>query len=387
MNQNVKVKTFSESGSYEISIGDGLLAGCGEWARGCLPGGTGKLLIVSNQKVFGLYGGKVRKSLEKAGFKPTVWLMRDGERHKNFRSLQQLLSFLSEQKFTRIDAVVALGGGVVGDLAGFAAAVYLRGIPVLQIPTTLLAQIDSSVGGKAAVNTRHGKNLIGAFYQPSGVLIDIDTLQTLPRRELTAGFCEAVKQGAVAGRKLFGQTKLFLETYPVKGFSRYFQANKNDEFKPALVSLIKAQVSFKAAIVAGDQKESLARKDARSRKILNFGHTIGHALEKAAGYRKLKHGEAVGYGMLAAAELAKNLDILDKNSLNLLSDVVHLAGELPKLRGIESDKIIRALAFDKKKAGENITWILLKKIGLPVLVGDNEIPISMVKRSIKTILK
>jgi len=387
MIQTIRVKALSEARGYHVAIGAGLLVGCGRWARECLPGGNRKIFIVSNEKVFGLYGGKVQQNLENSGFKTAVWLMQDGERHKNFRSLQQLLAFLSEEKFTRSDALVALGGGVVGDLAGFAAAVYLRGIPVLQIPTTLLAQIDSSVGGKTAVNTGHGKNLVGAFYQPSGVLIDIDTLQTLPRRELTAGFCEAVKQGAVAGPKLFGQVKSFLETYAVQGFSEYFRDDKTLRFKGELAGLIKAQLTFKAGIVAGDQKESLDRKDARSRKILNFGHTVGHALEKATGYRKLKHGEAVGYGMLAAGELAKNLDILDKNSLNLLSDVVRLAGELPSLRGIEVEEVIRALALDTKKAGENITWILLKKIGMPVLIGDNKIPISQVRRSIKTILK
>lgn len=384
MDQTVKVKTPGEARVYEITIGAGLLESCGERARTSLPGGTGRIAIVSNKKVFGLYGAKVTKSLEKAGFKTAIWLMPDGERHKNFRTLEQLLSFLSEQKFTRADAVAALGGGVVGDLAGFAAAVYLRGIPVLQLPTTLLAQIDSSVGGKTAVNTEHGKNLAGAFYQPNGVLIDVDTLQTLPPRELTAGFCEVVKQGAVAGQKLFDQTANLLQTFPVKEFKRYF---RDEKFKAELIKLICAQVTFKAEIVAQDQKESLDRKDARSRKILNFGHTIGHALEKATGYRRLKHGEAVGYGMLAAGEIAKNLEILDKNSLNLLSDVVHLAGELPELRGIEVDEIIRALAFDKKKAGENITWILLKKIGMPVLIEGNEIPVSVIKRSIKTLLK
>jgi 3-dehydroquinate synthase len=387
MNQTVKVKTPGETRAYEITIGVRLLDECGKWARACLPGKTSKIAIVSNKKVFNLYGGKVRKSLEKAGFKTAVWLMPDGEKYKNVRTLEQLLSFLSEQKFTRADAVAALGGGVVGDLAGFAAAVYLRGIPVLQVPTTLLAQVDSSVGGKTAVNTAYGKNLIGAFYQPSGVLIDVETLQTLPQRELTAGFCEVVKQGAVAGQKLFDQTEAFLQTHPVKGFSGYFQGRDSNKFRGELINLIKAQVSFKAGIVAGDQKESLNRKDARSRKILNFGHTIGHALEKVTDYGWLKHGEAVGYGMLAAGEIAKNLDILDKNSLNLLSDVVHLAGNLPELRGIEIGEIVRALAFDKKKAGENITWILLKKIGVPVLVEGNEIPVSVIKRSIKTILK
>jgi len=282
---------------------------------------------------------------------------------------------------------VVLGGGVVGDLAGFAASIYLRGIPFLQIPTTLVSQIDSSVGGKTAVNTEHGKNLIGTFYQPNGVLIDVDTLQTLPGRELTAGFCEAVKQGAIADKKLFNLTRDFLLQYPIGEFSILYADKRSEALKTALIELVKAQVSFKAEIVSGDQKEELGRKDGRSRKILNFGHTIGHALEKATNYKVLKHGEAVGYGMRAAGEISKNLDILDENSLNLLLDVVSLAGKLPKLDGITVDEVVRAASFDKKKAGKAITWILLKNIGEPVLVTDTEIPVSLVKNSIKTILK
>jgi 3-dehydroquinate synthase len=387
--KTIRIKTSGESRAYEIRVGSGLIGSCGDWARLSLPPGTQKIALISNKKVFGLYGAAAKRSLEKAGFKTAVWLMQDGERHKNFRSLQQLLAFLSEQRFTRADAVVTLGGGVAGDLSGFAASVYLRGIPALQIPTTLVSQIDSSVGGKTAVNTEYGKNLVGTFYQPNGVLIDVATLETLPRRELTAGFCEAVKQGAIGGEKLFEQVKNFLEDFPVRKFGRFFTDNGDSDrnkFEGKLAELIGAQVSFKAEIVSGDQKEGLERYDSRSRKVLNFGHTIGHALEKVTAYKRLKHGEAVGYGMLAVAELSKKLDILDKNSLNLLSSVVHSAGELPKLDGIDADEVIRALAFDKKKAGKSITWILLKKIGEPVIIPDTEIPLSLIKRSIKTIL-
>lgn len=391
MDRTVKIKTFGETAAYDIRIGSGLLDLCGEWARGCLPPGpsgpTQKIALISDRKVFKLYGDRAQRSLAKAGYKVSFSLIPDGEQHKNFRSLQQVLSFLGEQKFTRADAVVALGGGVVGDLTGFAAAVYLRGIPFLQIPTTVVSQIDSSVGGKTAINSEHGKNLIGAFYQPHGVLIDVDTLRTLPRRELTAGFCEAVKQGAIAGKKLFAQTRNFLQRYRIDRLSEYYTSENGADFKVELINLVKAQVSFKAGIVSGDQKEALGRKDGRSRKILNFGHTIGHALEKVTDYKALKHGEAVGYGILAAAEISKNLDILDKNSLNLLSDVVRLAGRLPKLDQISVAEVIQAISFDKKKAGSTVTWILLEKIGAPVLVTDNEIPASLIKQSIKTILR
>ncbi len=390
MDQAVKINIPGENQAYGIEIGAGRLKTCGEWAKKCLAAHTGdtrKILIVSNKKVFGLYGEQVRKSLVRNGYRVSTWLMPDGEKYKNLKSLQKLLAFLGAQGFTRADAVVALGGGVVGDLAGFAAAVYLRGIPVLQIPTTLLSQIDSSVGGKTAINTEYGKNLVGAFYQPRGVLIDIETLQTLPRRELTAGFCEAIKQAALAGRPLFNRTAGVLETYGTGKFAGFFDGPGGEKFRDRLAELIMAQVAFKAKIVAGDQKEGLKRLDPQSRKILNFGHTVGHALEKVFNYQRLKHGEAVGYGMLAAGEISKNLGFLDKNSLKSLVDVIGYAGPLPSIGNIKPEDVIKAAAFDKKKAGSVTTWILLKEIGKPVLIGDDKIPAPVVKQSIKTILR
>jgi 3-dehydroquinate synthase len=387
MVQTVKIHIPGEGQAYGIAIGAGSIKTCGEWAKKCLPGDTRQILIVSNKKVYGLYGEPVQKSLARSGYRVSVWLMADGEKHKNLKSLEKLLAFLGGQGFTRADAVVALGGGVVGDLAGFAAAVYLRGIPVLQIPTTLLSQIDSSVGGKTAINTGYGKNLVGAFYQPRGVLIDIETLKTLPQRELTAGFCEAIKQAALAGGPLFAQTAQLLETYGTGKFAGLFDGPGGGKFRDRLSGLIKGQVSFKAKIVAGDQKEGLKRQDPGSRKILNFGHTIGHALEKVVNYQRLRHGEAVGYGMLAAGEISKNLGFLDKNSLKSLVDVIGRAGPLPLLENIKPEDVIKAAAFDKKKAGTVTTWILLKEIGKPILIGDDKIPASMIKQSIKTILK
>jgi 3-dehydroquinate synthase len=212
----------NQTAKYEIVIGTKILASAGESAQTYLGKNVRRLVIVSNRKVFDLYGKTVKSSLENAGFEVFVFLMGDGEKYKNFRVLENTLRFFGEKKLKRSDAVVALGGGVVGDLAGFAAAVYLRGVAFLQIPTTLLAMIDSSVGGKTAVNTEFGKNLIGAFYQPSCVLVDVETLRTLPRRELTAGFCEAVKQGTIASRRLFDQTAEFLSNYSPNNFKKHF---------------------------------------------------------------------------------------------------------------------------------------------------------------------
>ncbi|HZH34524.1 MAG TPA: 3-dehydroquinate synthase family protein, partial [Pyrinomonadaceae bacterium] len=185
--KNISVGFNRVSDNYEIRVEAGLLASIGEFARKSLDRKTRQICLISNAKVFGFYGERAQISLENAGFRVFSWLMKDGERYKNLRSLETALGFLSQNKFTRNDAVIALGGGVAGDLAGFAAAVYQRGIPFLQVPTTVLAQIDSSVGGKTGINTNFGKNLVGAFHQPAGVLVDVETLRTLPQRELQAG--------------------------------------------------------------------------------------------------------------------------------------------------------------------------------------------------------
>jgi 3-dehydroquinate synthase len=380
----VIVKTGKSSSEYEIEIARDLLKNCGDWARKCLPDWTKKIVVISNKKVFRLYGEKVKNSLESLGFEVFVWLMKDGEKYKNLRSLENALKFFSENRLARTDAVVALGGGVVGDLAGFAAAIYLRGIAFLQIPTTLLAMIDSSVGGKTAVNSDFGKNLIGAFHQPKGVLIDVGTLETLPSRELTAGFCEAVKQGAISGKALFNQTAQFLKNYSPNDFKRHFS---DESFSPELENLIAAQVGFKAEIVLGDEREDVARRDAKSRKILNFGHTVAHALEKITNYEYFKHGEAVGYGILAAAEIANNIGIFDKNKLKSLNDVIGLVGNLPNTDNIKVKDVIEAFEFDKKSIEKSLQWILLKEIGKPVIVGSEKIPAKILLKSLNTVLK
>ncbi|HEY8562660.1 MAG TPA: 3-dehydroquinate synthase [Pyrinomonadaceae bacterium] len=380
----VSVRLRSRPHAYKISIGHDSLKTSGDWARACLSEKVRKIALVSNARVFRLYGEIVRQSLERAGFEIFVFLMKDGERHKSLRSLESLLKFAGENKLARTDAIVALGGGVVGDLAGFAAAVYLRGIAFLQIPTTLLAMIDSSVGGKTGVNTDFGKNLVGAFHQPNGVLIDVETLKTLPPRELVAGFCEAVKHGAIASRELFDQTGEFLKSYPLKNFKEYFSDQK---FLAGLETLLAAQVAFKAEIVMNDEHEAIDRTDSKSRKILNFGHTLGHALEKVTDFKYFKHGEAVGYGILFASELSKVLEIFDANELELLNDVFQNIGKLPSTENIEIEEIVQAFSFDKKNIGRSLQWILLKRIGEPVIVSSTEIPKKSLRKSLKKILQ
>lgn len=369
--RTVRVNHREASSHYTVEIGGSSLDRIGQSACSVLGNSTRKIAIVSNKKVFGLYGSQVERALKTAGFETSVWLMGDGERFKNLGSLERALAFFSTSKLARTDAAVALGGGVVGDLTGFAAAVYLRGIRFLQVPTTLLSMIDSSVGGKTGINSSFGKNLVGSFHRPSGVFADIETLRTLPKRELTAGFCEAVKQAAIAGPKLFDRTAKVLKSNHLGG--------------DGLSELIREQIAFKASIVAGDENEDVNRTDAGSRKILNFGHTLGHALEKVTNYRYFKHGEAVGWGILFAAKLSKKLEILHQHELKLLCDVVRMVGPLPAIDNIDPQKIVEAFQFDKKVVGRRPQWILLEGIGKPVIVPGDQIPISAIKQTLRTL--
>ena len=380
----VTVNLCGDSHEYIIAIGSQLFAKSGEWARNCLTPLAEKIALISNKKVFDLYGEGLVKSLENSDFEVCVFLIGDGEKYKNLRTVEKTLEFLSERKIKRTDAVIAFGGGVVGDAAGFAAAIFQRGIAFLQIPTTFLSMIDSSVGGKTGVNTAFGKNLVGAFHQPHGVLIDVAVLQTLPRRELTAGFCEAVKQGAISGEELFDQTAEFLKIYPLRDFKKHFT---DDKFTSAIASLIAAQVAFKAEIVQQDEREDAMRCDAKSRKILNFGHTLAHALEKVTDYKYFKHGEAVGYGISFAAELSKKLDIFDENKLNLLNDVLQYVGKLPDTQNINLERISETFAFDKKNIGASLQWILLEDIGKPVIIDGKSISPKAINETLLKVLR
>ncbi|HMQ04849.1 MAG TPA: 3-dehydroquinate synthase [Pyrinomonadaceae bacterium] len=370
MIKSVNVRTHRASSAYKVSIEAGLLQRTGDLATKVLRSTGGRIAIISNSKVYGHYGKAVESSLTGSGFKVFVHLIGDGERFKNLRTLERSLLFLNSSGIGRTDAVIALGGGVVGDLAGFAAAVYLRGVKFFQIPTTLLAMIDSSVGGKTGVNSVFGKNLIGAFHQPSGVVIDPLTLKTLPRRQLTAGLCEAIKHGAVGERELFNSTAELLDGLNLTSPGRN---SRIDEQEERLAAFLVSQVRFKAMIVSGDETESPDRTDARSRKILNFGHTFGHALERVTKFRYFLHGEAVGHGIRFAAALSKNLGLLSKDDVELLYDVVHRAGPLPPIAKIDPKQIFSSFKFDKKNLDGSLNWVLLRKIGQPVIIPDSEL--------------
>jgi 3-dehydroquinate synthase len=372
----LRVKLESQVRDYQIKIGHGVLESTGAEVRRELGTASRRIAIVSNLKVFELYGGAVVDSLRSSNFSATPLLLGDGERFKSLKSLTGALEFFSSAGLERNDGVVALGGGVVGDVAGFAAAVYMRGIAYFQIPTTLLAQIDSSVGGKTGINLAAGKNLVGAFHQPRGVIIDTDTLGTLPARELTSGWCEMVKNGAVGGQELFQQTTKFL------GSSGGSSLKSSKEIE----ALIAAQCAFKASIVSHDEREAIGRTDHRSRRILNFGHTVGHALESVTRYRRFRHGEAVGLGMLVAGEISKLLGLLKSSELELLRQAVGLCGPLPRADDLDQRAIIAALNKDKKSVGGQIQWVLLERIGRARIVSDKDIPAKLTRQALQLVL-
>lgn len=373
----LRVRTKATTQTYEIIIGREVLKGTGRIARSSFDKHAKKIAVISNATVFSLYGARVIASLKGNGFTVTHSLIGDGEHHKSFRTAEKTVQFFSKSQLDRSDGVVALGGGVVGDLTGFAASIYLRGLPFIQIPTTLLAQIDASIGGKTATNLDEGKNLVGSFHQPRAVLIDLDTLASLPQRELVGGWCEIVKQGAVGSRKLFTQAVDFLRS----------SNPATIRISRALEELVLSNCKFKASIVAKDEREDVARTDHRSRRILNFGHTIGHALETVTHYRYFRHGEAVGYGVLAAGALSKNLGMLSESELESLTDAIRMCGPLPPANKLDQNSIVEAIQRDKKQVSGQNQWVLLERIGRARMVSQKDISPVLVKKSLSEALK
>ena len=351
--------------SYDITIAEGSLKNTGAITRAALGTKTRKLAIISNPRVHRQYGKVLEKSLKKAGFSTLTHLMGDGERAKSLKTAEAAWSFLIANRFERGDAIVALGGGVVGDLAGFVAACFQRGIHFVQIPTTLLAQIDSSVGGKTAVNHPLGKNLIGAFHQPKAVIIDPSVLRTLPPRELRAGMYEALKYGVIWDRALFD-------------FIRDHQAQAEAFDAATLAHIIQRSCEIKAEVVTQDERESGLRK------ILNYGHTIGHALEAVTHYRRLKHGEAVGYGMKAAANMALKAGLLAKDERAAIDAGVDALGRLPHIHDLQVPDILAAMTLDKKASQGKVPLILPTTIG-EVIVRD-DVALTIVRASVKELL-
>ncbi len=332
---------------YPIYIGADILDSFGAYyLQHQLPP---SVVVITDTHVDPMYAARVQRSLKRAGCTVCRIVIPPGERQKSFGRAEAIFAELLSRRIERSAAIVAVGGGVVGDLAGFIAATYQRGIRFVQVPTTLLAQVDSSVGGKVAINHRLGKNMIGAFYQPDFVFADVQTLSTLPQREIVCGLGEVIKYGVIMNSEFYFTVALRHETILARNAA-------------AMQSIVAACCSMKAEIVAGDEREQGRRA------ILNFGHTIGHALEKAGGYKTLKHGEGVLLGMLAEAWIAVKLGLLPQHSFDVLtSDVADIP--LPRLEDFPFifEELYATMLIDKKaKAGE-VRMVLPTDIGAVTL--------------------
>ncbi|MFO1520260.1 MAG: 3-dehydroquinate synthase [bacterium] len=301
-------------------------------------------VLVTNPVVNRLYGSWVRSEMKGLGKVETI-LMPDGERYKTLKTVEKIYRELSRLKADRHTPVIALGGGVVGDVAGFAAASYLRGVPLVQIPTTLLAQVDSSVGGKTGVDLPTGKNLVGAFYQPHVVFIDVSTLATLPRREVLCGAAEVIKYGAIRSERLFGLLEKKIHSFL--------------DLEPQLLKrIVKECVRIKADVVRRDEKETLGL-----RMILNFGHTLGHAVETLSGYKRFSHGEGVAIGMAFAARLSQALKLAQAFTVERLINLLHEAGLPFRVPSFPRKAYLEVMARDKKVKNGKVRYVLIKKVG------------------------
>ena len=343
----IPVKTASHS--YDAVIEQGLLAHSGEILREVL-GGARTLFVVTVAPVRRRWGKVLLRSLAGAGFESKLVEMREGERFKRLSSLEQMAEDLLRLGADRKAVVVAFGGGVVGDVAGMLASVYMRGVKLVQVPTTVQAQLDAAIGGKTGVNLKSGKNLLGTFYQPEIVLIDPAVLETLPEREFRAGMYEALKCGVIGNPDLFAR----LEKCSIK------KLRKDREL---VTWAIAESVRLKAEVVSADEKESGLRR------VLNFGHTLGHALEAATVYRHFLHGEAVAWGMIAAAKIAERIGFCGNESFGRIRDASLAWGELPNV-AVQNAKAMELMRSDKKTEAGVLNFVLPKEIGRVEVVNN-----------------
>jgi len=327
--------------SYDIRIGAGLLGDAASWQG--LPRAAAAL-IVSNTTVAPLYAERLRAQLLAHYPRVDVVVLPDGEQHKDWASLNTIIDHLLGQALDRKTVLFALGGGVIGDMTGFAAAIYMRGVPFVQVPTTLLAQVDSSVGGKTAINHPLGKNMLGAFYQPERVIADLDTLDTLPDRELRAGLAEIIKYGPIAD----------------VGFLCWLEDNLHallERDKTVLGYAVQRSCEIKAEVVAADEREQGLRA------ILNFGHTLGHAIEAGLGYGAWLHGEAVGCGMLLAADLSQRQGLLSEQAVLRLRTLIERAGLPVQPPRLGAERYLQLMRVDKKAEAGAIRFVLIEGLG------------------------
>lgn len=343
MNSVLRIPINAKSHAYEALIEHGALTRAGELIRKALGGDTPRTFVVTVPPVRRRWGRVLARSLDNAGFANAFIEMRDGETFKRMTTLEQLAENLVRLGADRRALVIAFGGGVVGDVAGMLASVYMRGVRLVQIPTTVQAQLDAAIGGKTGVNLPAGKNLVGTFYQPEVVLVDPATLETLPPREFRSGMYEAIKAGIIGRPELLDQ----LAQFSIK------QLRENAK---AVTSAISESVKLKAEVVSADEKEGDLRR------VLNLGHTLGHALEAATDYRHFLHGEAVAWGMHAAARIALDLRVCESSTYERIRDAVHAWGPLPDVN-VQNAKALKLLRSDKKTEAGAVHFVLPREIG------------------------
>jgi 3-dehydroquinate synthase len=335
--------------SYPVVVGKGLLESAADILAGA--GFATRPIVVTNSHVLKLHGAALIRSLQSGFGEPAIIRIGDGERFKTHATLIKIYDGMFRANADRRSWILAFGGGVVGDIAGYAAATFMRGIPFAIVPTTLLAQVDSSVGGKVGINVQQGKNLIGAFHQPAAVLSDSQVLRTLPRRELAAGIYEVIKCGAIRSEQLL----------------RYLETNldKIMDCDAARIEHIVFEASrIKAQVVTLDEKEQGLRM------VLNYGHTVGHALEAATAYKRFKHGEAIAWGMIAALAFGREAGMLGVEETRRLVQLIQGVEKLPPLKNIAKDYVWEALMRDKKFRSGNIRMVLLPRLGQTEICSD-----------------
>ena len=341
------IRVNLSSNSYNIYIDNGILERVGDTlVKEKTPC---KTLLITDKNIEKVYGSIVMESLKRNKFDVRLVTLKPGEEQKTLETACILYDTCFDHKLDRNSLIVALGGGVVGDISGFVAATFMRGIPFIQVPTSLLAQVDSSIGGKVAVNHPKGKNMIGSFYQPRAVFIDTDTLSTLPAPELVAGLVEVIKYGVIKDAELF--------EYIEKSLYDILQLNHN-----ALLKIIATSCQIKANVVEEDEKEKHLRA------ILNYGHTIGHAIETVTNYKKYRHGEAVAIGMLYAARIAIDMGLTDNTVFERQLSLIKRLG-LPIHTGLNPEEIVKTLYADKKVISGRLRFILPTKIS-DVIISD-----------------
>jgi 3-dehydroquinate synthase len=341
----IRLDVTSERGTYPVIIGGGLTTRPGDTLASL--GLTDQLVVVSAPGIWKLHGDRWARITGKAG----AVLIPDGEKAKTLTTVTRLYDAFSDRQLDRTATIVALGGGVIGDVTGFAAATYLRGLRVVQVPTTLLAQVDSAIGGKTGVNLLSGKNLVGSFHAPAAVLCDPDVLATLPRREFRAGLYEVIKYGVIASPTLLDRL-----THDLAALF-----DRNDA---VLTPVVAECCRIKAEVVMTDERE------AGPRRALNFGHTVGHALEAITRYRRFRHGEAVGYGMLAAARLSGSRGLLSARDEETLASIVRSLGPLPAVTDLRAKDALAAIGRDKKVVRGSLNFVAAKGLGATEILSD-----------------